>query len=112
MPWQVTVLATRDEILPACPLCDADPFRSALRGQVQRHPLPWWKRPFYWLFREKDARPYCAIICRDCMEIVGWETLTGKFTLTSKSVFRILIEIQNHEESNSRIGRKKHERDV
>lgn len=48
-----------------CPSCDA-PFYPFLRGQVQRRSWPLW--PFWKL------RPYCAVICSACKNIVGWET--------------------------------------
>jgi hypothetical protein len=50
-----------------CPKCDAD-FEPFLRGMVQRSPWPWWN-----ILSIGDARPYCALICRACKEIVGYE---------------------------------------
>ena len=90
MPWQAAVLARRPEPLPACPLCDAEPFESFTRGAVQRNKYPWWKRPFSAFLTEKDVRPYCAIICSSCGEIVGHESLAGAIELT-RSTMRILV---------------------
>jgi len=65
MPIEVIQLEEMPEPFQFCPDCGA-PFESFLRGQVQR-----LKRPWYWPFG--PVRPYCAIICRDCKEIVGYE---------------------------------------
>lgn len=64
MPIEVTQLESQPEPFRYCPVCSA-PFEAFLRGQVQRLPFVWyapWK-----------AQPYCAIICRSCKEIVGYE---------------------------------------
>lgn len=47
-----------------CPKCGAEPFDPFLRGQVQRRKFKW----FLW-----DPWPYCALICWNCKEIVGYE---------------------------------------
>jgi len=46
-----------------CPHCH-EYFLPFMRGQVQRGRWNWWR------FRR---RPYCALICSDCKNIVGWE---------------------------------------
>ncbi len=55
----------RDEVppFPCCPRC-GEFFEPFLRRQVQRS-----KR---WFFVGR-RRPYCALICRSCKEIVGYE---------------------------------------
>jgi hypothetical protein len=55
-----------DKLSPieCCPKCKATPFMPFLRGQVQRHPRRWLVGP---------RRPYCALICWECKEIVGYE---------------------------------------
>ena len=53
--------------LGRCPRADCDePFYPFMRGMVQRNPRPWW------LFGRR--RDYCALICRECKCIVGWES--------------------------------------
>lgn len=54
----------KEELFPysICPNCN-NQFDQLMRGQVHRR-----KRDF--LFRK---RPYCAVICRRCRNIVGWE---------------------------------------
>lgn len=48
-----------------CPKC-GKPFEPFLRGQIQRSP---YKFIFF-----GPIRPYCALICRACKEIVGYES--------------------------------------
>ena len=48
-----------------CPRCGQLPFTPFLRGLVQRPARSWyspWKK-----------RPYCAVICYHCKNIVGYE---------------------------------------
>jgi hypothetical protein len=47
-----------------CPRCGVS-SNGFMRGQVQRS-----KRLAYVLWR----RPYCAIICHVCKDIIGWES--------------------------------------
>jgi hypothetical protein len=61
MPIECVLLDDAPVPLRECPECGVLPFRPFMRGQVQR-----WKG----LFRK---RPYCALICSTCKEIVGWE---------------------------------------
>ena len=67
MPIEVLTLRDRAVPLAACPKCRTAPFDPFLRGQVQRGERPWW-RPLW-----GPKRPYCALICWTCKEIVGWE---------------------------------------
>ncbi len=67
MPWEYGALADARVPLEACPKCGAAPFVPFLRGVVQRLPRPWW-RPFW-----GPTRAYCALICRTCKAIVGYE---------------------------------------
>ena len=60
MPIESLWLRDQPPLLAACPLCGW-PFDQLMRRQVQS----WWRR----LLR----LPYCAVICRDCKEVVGWE---------------------------------------
>ena len=64
-PIEVEQLA--NEVIPfgRCPNCDMV-FVPFLRGQVQRSAWRWW-----WPFGK--LRPYCALICRHCKNVVGWE---------------------------------------
>ncbi len=64
MPIEMMILESRPEIFLMCPECGASPFRSFLRGAVQRR-----KR---W-FIVGPRRKYCSIICSECKEIVGHE---------------------------------------
>lgn len=72
MPPEVLELAAAPAPLTHCPRCKA-PFEPFLRGQVQRSPWPWWAQllilPCFFL----KPRPYCAVICRACKQIVGYE---------------------------------------
>ncbi len=66
MPIEVELLEHAPVPITKCPLCGAEPFDPFMRGQVQRWPRPWWK---FW----GKTRPYCALICWTCKEIVGYE---------------------------------------
>jgi predicted nucleic-acid-binding Zn-ribbon protein len=63
MPIEYTLL--RDKPLPfdICPKC-GKPFKIFMRGQVQK------PKRFLWIFWR---RPYCAVICHRCKNIVGYE---------------------------------------
>jgi hypothetical protein len=61
MPIEVALLEGRPSPIVTCPKCGASPFRPFLRGQVQS----WLRQIFF--------RPYCALICWTCKEIVGYE---------------------------------------
>lgn len=68
MPLEAALLDGSPSPVMDCPLC-AKPFRPFLRGQVQRSPWAWWQ--LFGLFGE--SRRYCALICWECKEIVGYE---------------------------------------
>lgn len=56
----------KDEPFPfeKCPKCGAG-WPEFMRGQVQRS-----KRVLGFLWK----RPYCAIICHKCKNVIGWES--------------------------------------
>lgn len=64
MPIECRILEGRSEIFEECPKCDHKPFESFLRGMVQRRRYKW----FFW-----GRWPYCAVICWNCKDIVGYE---------------------------------------
>lgn len=66
MPIESDLLQHKPEPFDVCPHCEIKPFRSFLRGQVQR-----MKHPWYWPFG--PTRPYCAVICTNCHQVVGYE---------------------------------------
>ncbi len=55
----------RQSQLQVCPSCGGEPFVHFLRGQVQR------SRRWLGIFGFK--RPYLAVICSFCKQIVGYE---------------------------------------
>ena len=61
MPIECELLAYQPSPFPACPYCQVEPFRPFMRGEVQGR----WRKLF--------GRPYCAVICAHCKEIVGYE---------------------------------------
>jgi phage terminase large subunit GpA-like protein len=63
MPIECELLAGRPVPFVLCPKC-GEIFHPFLRGMVQRRTHRW----FFW-----GAWPYCALICWDCKEIVGYE---------------------------------------
>ena len=69
MPIEAALLDGAPVPLGYCPKCYAAPFRPFMRGQVQRGMLR------VWLARLLSNREegYCALICRECKEIVGYE---------------------------------------
>lgn len=69
MPKEVMLLLDAPIPLAQCPNCEAKPFSPFMRGMVQRSPWTWRT---LWLPIGK-ARNYCALICWDCKEIVGYE---------------------------------------
>ena len=73
MPIEHTLLIAQPEPLEICPNCKRSPFRSDhMRGMVQKaifsNAIEYLKR--WW---NKEIWRYCAIICNDCCEIVGYE---------------------------------------
>jgi formate dehydrogenase maturation protein FdhE len=65
VPIEAVMLLGKSEPVSKCPKCGAKPFRSFLRGQIQR---------FRWFGLRKK---YCAVTCADCKEIVGYEDGNG-----------------------------------
>ena len=65
MPKEYTLLKDQTENFSSCPKCKTSPFKSFMRGQIQREK---------YFFRKK----YCAVICNTCKERVGWEGFTKK----------------------------------
>lgn len=65
MPYEYLLLKGQPVQLQSCPNCGVAPFIPFLRGQVQRSSRPWY-RPWH-------RRPYCALVCETCKEIVGYE---------------------------------------
>lgn len=63
MPTECDQLKNQPYAKEKCPLCGI-PFPEFMRGQVQRS-----KRLLGVLWK----RPYCAIICHECKNIIGWE---------------------------------------
>lgn len=60
MPIEASYLRFDKPKFEVCPHCK-ERFEPFLRGMVQS----FWRH----LFR----KPYCAVICRACKDIVGWE---------------------------------------
>jgi len=89
MPVEVTLLDEQPIPFFECPNCGMIPFRAHIvRGLVQR-----WKRVWYWPFK---IRPYCALICWDCGEIVGWEKPDKSFRWTREE--RVVAKLMGVEE--------------
>jgi hypothetical protein len=63
MPSEVGLLWDMPSPIDCCPRCHV-PFVPFMRGEVQR------SQRFLWVLWR---RPYCAVICQACKEIVGWE---------------------------------------
>jgi len=61
MPIEFARLKDKPAPFDRCPNCGHEPFEPFLRGIVHS----WWRK----LFR----KPYCAVICWQCKEIVGHE---------------------------------------
>lgn len=64
MPIEYQMLKDRPSPRNRCPFCGAAPFVPFLRGMIQR------PRRRFWFGR---TRPYCALICSECKEIVSYE---------------------------------------
>jgi hypothetical protein len=64
MPVECRLLEREPFAVEKCPKCGtlAPEF---MRGQVQR------SKRFLWVLWR---RPYCAVICHGCKEIIGWES--------------------------------------
>lgn len=61
MSAEYTALKGKPLPVKICPECLKEPKEYFNRGNVQNG------------FRKFFRRPYCAIICEHCMEIIGWE---------------------------------------
>jgi hypothetical protein len=70
VPIEVLWLEGTRVPISSCPKCHANPFRPFLRGQVQRGAFGML---FAWLRGKPDWRRYCALICWECKDIVGYE---------------------------------------
>lgn len=70
MPIESALLRDASAPFDSCPNCYALPFDQFMRGQVQRgiFGMMW-----AYLRGAPDWRHYCAVICWDCKEIVGYE---------------------------------------
>lgn len=64
MPIEYSQLLNEPLKFDLCPLCGSDKT-DFMRGMVQRS-----RRLLGFLWR----RPYCAVICYGCKEIIGWES--------------------------------------
>lgn len=72
MPIEARLLHSYPVPLSRCPVCGAEPFETFMRGMVHRGGVRalierarcWWRG---------DTYRYCALICYECKEIVGYE---------------------------------------
>lgn len=83
MPMECFILKDKPTTIVRCPACNVYPFEPFMRGQVQKGWLEWVVE----LIRSRlsDRPPcYCAVICSDCKEIVGWENIDGHATVFRK----------------------------
>jgi hypothetical protein len=71
MPLEAIALLMQDPKFATCPKCGAAPFTPFMRGQVQRS--RWWSRAGIVALVTGQPWDYCAVICGDCKELVGWE---------------------------------------
>ena len=67
MAKEFAMLKHAPYVFEICPACGAR-FPEFLRGEVQRS-----KRFLGFLWK----RPYCAVICHVCKDIIGWEQPRG-----------------------------------
>jgi hypothetical protein len=72
MPVECELLKDAPVPLEECPVCGENPFEPFLRGLVQRGTRGWCG------FGRR--RPYCALICSMCKNIVGYEEPVGQFS--------------------------------
>ncbi len=88
VPEEAVSLHSQPPPFTACPECGGTigegnifkPETLFMRGMVQRS-----KRPWYAPWR---TRPYCAVICPHCKEIVGYEEPGGAFLATRRGPYR------------------------
>ena len=69
MPIEATLLRDAPVEDKPCPKCGAYPIVPMMRGIVQRRK---WTIQCGWPPR-KVSRPYCAVICEECKEVIAWE---------------------------------------
>lgn len=65
MPKECELLKKEPYVFEKCKLCGT-PFPEFMRGQVQSS-----SRKFFGL-------PYCAVICHNCKDVIGWEQPTKR----------------------------------
>ncbi len=65
MPIECMLLKDARVPFERCPAC-SEPFVPFLRGMIQRHKRSWFGLGLH--------RAYCALICSECHEIVGYES--------------------------------------
>jgi hypothetical protein len=72
MPVEASLLKNQPVEAKQCPLCKHEPLELMMRGLVHRRK---WSFSFEWplLMRFQGHRPYCAVICANCKEIIAWE---------------------------------------
>lgn len=64
MPIEYRLLKNKCYKIKICPIChESNPL--ILRGEIQR------SKRFLWILWKRD---YCAIICHNCKNIIGWES--------------------------------------
>jgi hypothetical protein len=64
MPIECKLFEGMPPAIDQCPYCGQE-APEFMRGQVQR------SKRFLWVLWR---RPYCAVICHSCKQIVGWES--------------------------------------
>jgi len=72
MPIESTLLKDNPVTLSKCPKCGVDPFTPFMRGMVQRRGISLIVERFRAHWKNEHPR-YCAVICEECKEIVGYE---------------------------------------
>jgi hypothetical protein len=88
LPEEAISLTGQEPSVQSCPECGGvikmgqifEPGTPFLRGMVQRS-----RRPWYAPWR---TRPYCAVICPHCKDIVGWEEPAGRFEPVRRGPYR------------------------
>jgi hypothetical protein len=64
MPIEASLLKDAPIEADKCPKCGHEPLELSWRGHFQRRKKKWpWSKP----------RPYCAVICANCKEVIAWE---------------------------------------
>ena len=77
MPIEYTLLQYQPCPIARCPKCGAKPFVPFIRGTIQRRKFQY----FFW-----KPRPYCALICSACKEIVDYEN-PPKLVYDSEAIY-------------------------